>query len=233
MTILVDGRRRKHWLARVAAVLCLLSVAHTPALGDPPEQGSMRRERIRNGLRVVPGVSPVSGPGPVRRFIIEVHVKVAINDAKFAEDVETILYDDRSWGGGGRLGMKRVDSGDVAFRVTLARPRKVDKLCAPLQTNGRYSCFNGYRAVINSRRWKRGAASYDWGRYLRAYRRYLINHEVGHALGHHHRYCGRAGAPAPVMMQQTKGVAPCRRNPWPLRYERNATRSSAAAVRSL
>ena len=211
----------------------VLVVTSGSAVASHYEQGSARRERIRNGLRIVPGTSPVSGPGPVRRFMIEVHVRVKINDDKFADEVESILYDDRSWGGGGSFGMKRVDSGKTAFRVTLARPRKVDRLCAPLPTNGRYSCFNGYRAVINSWRWKRGAASYDWGRFLRGYRRYLINHEVGHALGHHHRYCAGRGLPAPVMMQQTKGVAPCRRNPWPLPYERGGRGWRARRTRAL
>jgi hypothetical protein len=49
----------------------------------------------------------------------------------------------------------------------------------------------------------------------------MVNHEVGHVLGRGHAFCPAAGAPAPVMVQQTKGVAPCRPNPWPLAWERD------------
>lgn len=171
-------------------------------------------------LKVVRGESPVSGPGPRRRFIVEVDRRLDISGKNFAKRIKRILYSDKSWGGNGRLGMKRVDSGEARFRVTLATPRTVDRLCAPLPTNGIYSCFNGYRAVINNMRWRRGAESYGWKRHLKAYRHYLINHEVGHALGHSHRSCPGSGRPAPVMMQQTISVGACRRNGWPLNYER-------------
>jgi len=39
-------------------------------------------------------------------------------------------------------------------------------------------------------------------------------------FGHGHSWCTGGGRRAPVMMQQTKGVAPCRANPWPLAWER-------------
>jgi hypothetical protein len=135
--------------------------------------------------------------------------------------VQQILFDERGWAAGDRLGFKRVDSGPVDFRIALSSPRTTDRLCAPLETAGRYSCHQDGRAVLNHKRWQLGAKAY--GRNLKGYRTYLVNHEVGHALGHSwHRSCPHPGARAPVMMQQTMGVGECRPNAWPLSEERES-----------
>jgi hypothetical protein len=102
---------------------------------------------------------------------------------------------------------------DADIEIVLASPATTDGLCAPLLTLSRYSCAQGNRAVLNFRRWRHGASSYAS---LDRYRSYMINHEVGHLLGRAHAACPAPGMRAPVMLQQTKGVAPCRPNPWPL-----------------
>ncbi|MEP7333809.1 MAG: DUF3152 domain-containing protein, partial [Terracoccus sp.] len=48
-----------------------------------------------------------------------------------------------------------------------------------------------------------------------SYRIYLVNHEVGHGIGHGHLQCAGKGTPAPVMMQQTYGLDGCTAWPWP------------------
>ncbi len=163
---------------------------------------------------VVAGGGPVSGSGAVQRYTVEVEAGLAVDPLCFAEAVESVLSDPRSWGAAGTVSFQRVDQGSVAFRVTLASPATTDSLCLPLDTGGVFSCWNGSRAVINSWRWALGADAY--GDEVEAYRVYLVNHEVGHALGNDHRTCPAGGSPAPVMMQQTKGVAPCLPNSWPL-----------------
>ncbi|MFL6130964.1 MAG: DUF3152 domain-containing protein, partial [Mycobacteriales bacterium] len=165
----------------------------------------------------VPGTSKVYGTGPLRRFTVEVEAGVAEDGPTFAAAVEQILGSPRSWGAGGRMSFQRVDGGDggaVDFRVSLTASMTVRNLCGytlPFET----SCYNGElsRAVINDARWVRGAVAYAGN--LTAYRTYVINHEVGHALGHDHQQCPKAGAPAPVMMQQTLGVGGCRPNAFP------------------
>jgi hypothetical protein len=169
-------------------------------------------------LAVVPGSSAVHGSGPLRRFTVEVEKGLPGAPADFAKAVEDVLFDERSWGGGGRLSFQRVSSGPVAFRVVLASPGTTDRLCRPLDTGGIFSCYMNGRAVLNAWRWYEGATAYAGD--LASYRIYMVNHEVGHALGHGHRYvCGARGL-APVMIQQTKGLRGCGRNPWPLADER-------------
>ena len=103
--------------------------------------------------------------------------------------------------------------GPAQIQLTIASPVLVDRLCYPLDTGGWLSCRNGDRVILNARRWATGVPAYAG--HLDDYRAYLVNHEVGHRLGHGHVGCPGAGAPAPVMMQQTKGIGACTRNPWP------------------
>ncbi len=130
----------------------------------------------------------------------------------FAEAVELILGDPRSWGDDGKRSMQRVDGDDADIRVLLAAPDTVDRLCAPLRTNGYVSCANGNRAIINQNRWVAGVPHFEGD--LETYRIYLINHEVGHTLGHGHVFCPGEGETAPVMQQQPLGLNGCEPNGW-------------------
>ncbi|MDQ3785502.1 MAG: DUF3152 domain-containing protein [Actinomycetota bacterium] len=167
-------------------------------------------------LRVVPGSSRAKGPDAPLRFMVEVEGGLNVDRRAFAARVEHVLFDKKGWRAGG-VSFKRVDSGRAAFRVALASRALTDRLCAPLATVGLYSCYQGGRSVLNFWRWKNGADAY--GRRLYRYRIYMINHEVGHALGHGHAVCPGPGRLAPLMVQQTIGVGACRPNPWPLAHE--------------
>lgn len=169
--------------------------------------------RGNGALTVIPGRSAASGPGRPTPYLVEVEGGLGVDAGGFAREVERVLADSRSWGAGGRRALRRVEGGEVVFRVALASPSTTDRLCAPLQTNGRFSCASGNRAVINSGRWLTGADSYA-GR-LGLYREYVVNHEVGHTLGRGHEACPGAGLPAPVMVQQTKSLYGCTQNTWP------------------
>jgi hypothetical protein len=194
--------------ARSPSATASPSPTAAPAPSPTPvvEQGDGR-------LLVVPVATEASGGGAATSYVVEVEGGLGIDGAAFAREVDRVLADPRSWGADGRPALRRVDAGEAQVRVTLASPRTTDRLCAPLDTNGYFSCGNGPRAVLNAARWLQGAPSYAGA--LGAYREYLVNHEVGHVLGHGHEPCPGEGRAAPVMLQQTKGLAGCVRNPWP------------------
>jgi hypothetical protein len=155
-----------------------------------------------------------AGRGRLRTYRIEVEPAADVNVRWVTQYAERVLGERWGWTGVADWSLRRVRR-RPDIRVVIATPRTVDRLCARagLRTMGRLSCWNGQFAAINVNRWKRGAAGFT-GR-LRTYRRYVLNHEVGHALGYGHRSCPGPGRRAPVMQQQTIATKPCRANGWP------------------
>ncbi|GAA0390930.1 DUF3152 domain-containing protein [Streptomyces luteireticuli] len=171
----------------------------------------------------VPGRDKAPGKGEVLRFRVDVEKGLPLDGALFATAVHRTLNDDRSWGHGGARTFERVSSGPADFVVTLASPGTTARWCAKSDldtTVDNVSCDSAAtdRVMINAYRWAQGADTY--GDRMHEYRQMLINHEVGHRLGHNHETCTKSGALAPVMMQQTKFLkaedgTTCRPNPWP------------------
>ncbi|MFK0289461.1 DUF3152 domain-containing protein [Streptomyces sp. NPDC090442] len=174
-------------------------------------------------FRPAGGDAKAPGHGKVLRYRVDVEEGLPLDGELFADAVHKTLNDDRSWAHGGRRTFQRVGSGDADFVVSLASPGTTAKWCAKSgldTTEDNVSCDSAIteRVMINAYRWAQGATTYGPDKML-AYRQMLINHEVGHRLGHNHESCTRQGALAPVMMQQTKflttdGVT-CRPNSWP------------------
>ncbi|RNL84832.1 DUF3152 domain-containing protein [Halostreptopolyspora alba] len=183
---------------------------------DPPVLRRSVVEEVDNGsgeMEVVDGESEASGEGSPTRYLVEVERDLPGDATDFADAVEIILGDERSWTSEGEGPFARVDSPEEAdFRVTLAAPDTVDELCAPLRTNGEVSCSTGNRAIINQNRWVSGVDHF--GDELETYRTYVVNHEVGHVLGRGHVECAEPGEPAPIMQQQTFGLDGCEPNGW-------------------
>ncbi|MGY1754991.1 DUF3152 domain-containing protein [Blastococcus sp. SYSU D01042] len=169
-------------------------------------------------VSVVDGSSEVYGTGPLRRFVVEVEDGIDVDGAGFAAAVEATLGDPRSWGGGGRMSFQRVGAAEAAasqyeFKVTLVSPGNMETYCPGVGTGGYTSCRYGERAVINLARWATAVPDYEGD--VATYRQYVVNHEVGHALGQGHEPCPGAGRLAPVMQQQTLGLNGCAKNAWP------------------
>ncbi len=168
----------------------------------------------------IDGESERVGSGVTYRFEVQVQRSIDIRRKRFAAEVEDTLLADRSWTRSEAVAFKRVDEGGNT-RVILAKPRQVQRLCY-LQTR-RYSCRIGDKVVVNLRRWRRGVP--HWPDSLQNYRRMLVNHDMGHRIGHRDRDCPERGTKAPVMQQQSISLQGCRANWWPRSSELRATRS--------
>lgn len=154
--------------------------------------------------------------GTLVRYSVEIESGLKSRARALSEITDQVLQDRRhGWGSDGSRNFQRVANASTAnIRVVLASPATVDSRCATigLFTAGSFSCWDGSRAMINLDRWKEGATDFNS---LDLYRRYVINHEVGHGLGFGHLSCPSAGALAPLMMQQTKTTGACKPNAWP------------------
>jgi hypothetical protein len=195
----------------------------------PP--GGPFSERGGGSWLVVPGTGPQVGSGEVFTYSVEIEDGLEIPGGRegFAEIVDATLNNPKSWIGSGKYAFQRVDSGEPRIRVSLTSQSTARSICGfKIQFDA--SCWRGGRTVLNVARWERGAVAFQGN--VIAYQQYVVNHEVGHALGFGHLPCAENGALAPVMMQQSFGVANdylaalgadnapadgkvCIANPWP------------------
>jgi hypothetical protein len=185
--------------------------AATPVVAGPaeapPRSGS--GAFVTAALNIAPNAQ-----GRIVRYAVQVEDGVPVDPLDFARSINITLVDPRGWQAVDGIAFEEVaDPTDASIIVTLATPDTTDRLCAPLDTGGWLDCYSRGRAVINSDRWLLGAVS--WGDDLDGYRHQVVNHEVGHAIGHGHAFCPGAGAPAPVMQQQTISLQGCAPNAWP------------------
>jgi hypothetical protein len=179
-----------------------------------PTGGGPFTEAGKGTWHIVPGTGPKIGTGKLYTYTVEVEDGIDpsdyAGDDSFAAAVQGILSDPRSWTWNGKNALQRVDASfpNPSFRVSLTSPNTAHRadVCG-YQITYETSCYRKSlnRVVINLARWVRGAMVY--GGDMTGYRQYAINHEVGHALGGVHVGCGGNGQLAPVMMQQSFGVA--------------------------
>jgi len=167
--------------------------------------------RVGTGrLGVVQGSVRAPGRAPSMRVRVEVEQGLGVDTAAFARDVLATLNDPQGWGHGGTRSFARTD-GAADFRVVLAGSPTAHELCAS-HAGHPASCGGGELAVINLDQWLDGVPDYRGD--LVGFRRYAVNHEVGHVLQHANAYCD-PGHLAPVMLQQSEGLHGCLPNPWP------------------
>ncbi|MET8753809.1 DUF3152 domain-containing protein [Streptomyces sp. NPDC004667] len=239
----IERRRRLRRTVLWAAALAALSVAAyrlgpaqdrpadaRPADARPADARPPARSDRGNadGAAQGPGTSPsvgftassaggkAQGEGPALRWRVEVENGSGVDPDGAARTVEAILGDRRGWIRDPAYGFRLAGRGEpVDFVVKIATPGTTDRLCEVVTPElvGETNCRVGHTVVVNLKRWQEGSPQFSGS--PQEYRALIVNHEVGHELGHEHETCPRPGAPAPAMMQQIKGLLGCTSNAWP------------------
>ncbi|SHN33128.1 Protein of unknown function [Cryptosporangium aurantiacum] len=162
------------------------------------------------------GTTPVRGStGTLVRYQVKVERGSGQKPDDFAAAVDATLSDPRGWTAAKKWRFQRVTGGSVDAVILLATPETTNRICRAggLDPAGYTSCRTGDQVVINLARWLLAVPAFKGD--LPTYRQYVVNHEMGHQLGHGHVRCGGRGKPAPVMQQQTLGLQGCTPNAWP------------------
>ncbi|WP_434596154.1 DUF3152 domain-containing protein [Streptomyces sp. A5-4] len=176
----------------------------------------------KGGFDAVGGFQQAPGKGQKFSYRVDVEKGLGLDGALFADAVQKTLNDDRSWAHDGAMTFERISTGSADFVITLASPGTTGVWCAKSgldTTVDNVSCDSAAtdRVMINAFRWAQGAKTFGKDRMFE-YRQMLINHEVGHRLGHDHVSCRTPGVLAPIMQQQTKTLdlkgIKCKPNAW-------------------
>ncbi|MFJ8012767.1 DUF3152 domain-containing protein [Streptomyces sp. NPDC096339] len=169
------------------------------------------------------------GKGTVRRWRVEVEEGSGVDADGAAKAVEAILGHPRGWTNDPAYGFQLAGPGQpVDFTVKIATPTTTDRLCEVVTPEliGETNCRAGHTVVVNLKRWQEGSPQFKGP--VEEYRALIVNHEVGHEIGHDHETCPGPGKPAPAMMQQIKGLHGCKANAWP--YDEHGTYLSGPHV---
>jgi len=158
------------------------------------------------------------------RYTTNVDSDVEYSAKQFRKEVRAYLADPHGWKSEGYV---FVNSSSPDVEIHLSSPRTLESTGCH---DGTLSCaeMNGRHMYLNSMRWTQGAPASKLP--LNKYRQYMVTHEMGHILGRDHVRCPGAGQPAPLMMQQTRGIGTCSPNTKLTRRDRKKT--NALSTRS-
>lgn len=150
------------------------------------------------------------------KYKVEVWGTVLADVSDFRTKVAETLNDARGWTRAG-LSFTETTGDDYDLIIALSDAATLDTIAG---CSGDLSCTTWHnQVIINDLRWRGGTtASNEAGMGQRDYQHMVVNHEVGHWLGHyaHIESCPNGG-PAPIMLQQSTGLRGCDSfNAWPL-----------------
>ena len=145
---------------------------------------------------------------------------------EFANMVFSTLNDPRGWPRAGVIFQENegadpnTDPNACSMTLTLAAADQMTSFST--ECSDEYSCRVGNDVIINVDRWNNATEGWlNAGGTVERYRTMVINHEVGHRLGHldNELTCPAVNQPAPLMQQQSMDLLGCVPNEWPLDEE--------------
>lgn len=182
--------------ARATTTVTVKTVTNSPTVtpdnGNPKKldanklpPGAPYTKHGTGTFRVLAGSGPTTGHGDRRRYVVEVENGITGVDLNaFAQLVQTTLADRRSWTANHAVALQRVnDPAQADFSVSLTSSLTVRRLCGyeqKIETSCWENSHRASRVNLNVARWIRGTS---FRPDLLTYHQYMINHEVGHALG--------------------------------------------------
>lgn len=195
----------------------VLDKVSAPDIKTPKWLTKLRQERA-----ATPPPSQGSTGSRVVTYTVSTKGSTSSSFSQFAAQANQTLNDPRGWA---QLGIKfrQVQTGG-SFQLILSQASQVPSFSPGCSAD--WSCRVGSSVIINDDRWSGATTAWNQaGGGLRDYRHMVVNHEVGHWLGHGHPSgCSPSGSLAPVMLQQSIDLRGCKFNPWPLDNELQAMR---------
>lgn len=170
---------------------------------------------IGSNVVSAPPAGAQEGPEPENVSLAFVSEVDDVTTDELTVTVLAALGDPRGWGRAGYTFTADEASGN---RVVLVETDAAAGLCGANDLDGALGCQGGPAVVLNAASWRdpaEGWADAD------EFRRYQINHLVGHLIGQFHpeNRCPVAGEPEVVMAPQFAGLEECQPNAWPLGFD--------------
>lgn len=212
----------KRWIFGIIIIIALISVAiiykHSNVVQMPTIQKPLA---INQDLQISFNdslIANIKKSGKMVTYSITVKGSPSSDLQEFRKMASETLNDTRGWMRAG-VWFQEVSSGGD-FNLTLSEAKYMTNFSSVCSAD--WSCRVGSSVIINDDRWTNATDSWNGaGGNLRDYRHMVINHEVGHFLGHADNVpvCSGTGNLAPLMQQQSMSLRGCKFNPWPLEKE--------------
>lgn len=157
---------------------------------------------------------------PVTQYHYCIATKGNVGSAdEFGNAAFRILNDEHGWPRAGAIFDQSTD-GNCDFNLVLSQASEMTSFSPSCSVE--YSCRVDNNVIVNDDRWNGGTQ--QWlaaGGNLARYRTMVINHEVGHRLGHidNETTCAGEGQLAPLMQEQSMHLDGCKVNEYPLDSE--------------